>query len=145
MIGLLCCIVRLKLVTNGFGGQTEYLYLLACSVIEGSDLSEIYDSVAGSVERYNAALGYVEMVSEQDTLGEEQFFTENVDDVDYREDTDHSRSWEWGYSRGYDDGWANLEYDDNPAKYEEEIENAEDYMAGYESGYMTAQFEAINH
>ena len=51
-----------------------------------------------------------------------------MDDVDYGEDTDHSRSWEWGYSRGYDDGWANLEYDDNPAKYEEEIENAEDYM-----------------
>ena len=143
-------------LTNGFGGQTEYLYLLACSVIEGSDLSEIYNSVAGPEERYNAALGYVEMVSQQDALGEEQFFPEdvpdsnasldgNVDDVDYGEDMDHSQSWEWGYSRGYDDGWANLEYDDDPAKHGEEIENTEDYMAGYESGYMTARFEAINH
>ena len=129
---------------------------MACSVIEGSDLSEIYNSVAGPEERYNAALGYVEMVSQQDALGEEPFFPEdvpdsnasldgNVDDVDYGEDMDHSQSWEWGYSRGYDDGWANLEYDDAPAKYEEEIENVEDYMAGYESGYMTAKFEANNH
>ena len=105
---------------------------MACSVIEGSDLSEIYNSVAGPEERYNAALGNVSL-------------DVNVDDVDYGEDMDHSQSWEWGYSRGYDDGWANLEYDDDPAKHGEEIENTKDYMAGYESGYMTAQFEANNH
>lgn len=153
-------------LTNGLGGQTEYLYLLACSVMEGSDLSEIYNSAAGPEERYHAALGYVEMVSEQDALGKEPFFVEDgadpdasfeeyapvenassdgdVGGADSGENKAHSWSWECGYERGYDDGWANLDYDDDPTKYGDAIEEAEDYMAGYESGYMTAQYEAIN-
>lgn len=135
-------------LTNGLGGQTEYLYLLASTVTAGSDLGEIYDFVATPEERYDAALSYIEMVAAQDALYDVPFSPEAVpdeNDTDSGEDAEYSLSWECGYSRGYADGWAYLEYNDDPASCEEAVESAEDYMAGYESGYMAARYDAVNH
>lgn len=134
-------------LTNGLGGQTEYLYLLASTVTVGSDLGEIYDCVATPEERYDTALSCVEMIAAQDALYDVPVSPEAVpdeNDADSGDDAEHSLSWECGYNRGYADGWAYLEYNDDPASCEEAVESAEDYMAGYESGYMSARYDAVN-
>lgn len=140
---------------NGLGGNTEYLYLLACSALEGANLDEIYYSIADPQRRYELALDWVEMSHAQEALYEESDFDmSSIPDSSNSKDeqvetssfiyNENSPSYSYGYEQGYNDGWSNIDYNDNPALSTNLVENSEEYIAGYEHGYMAGRYNAVN-
>ena len=52
---------------------------------------------------------------------------------------EYSEAWHLGFDQGYMDGMSEVEYNDDPTGITDESGES-DYMAGYEAGYITANY-----
>ena len=151
------------LLDNMIGGQTEHTFLLSCCVIRGNNLSDIKDCIASPEVRYAAALDYAEMVAAQDVLGQDTLPVEFDSDMTGADNDilgdqpnqdemieepieeipetngEYSEAWHLGFDQGYMDGMSEIEYNDDPTGITDESGES-DYMAGYEAGYITANY-----